>query len=310
MATLPTSYTAFSDPMRTGQSTESTEFLSNELRVLDRYELQADLVETLQEIDGREKLVTNVEACHKSFRHRFCSTHESHWASAENSCGCRLCPHCQRHRSNVLAHRWAEFLIGRHNLRYIVFAERNSADLIEGIRSLFAAWDRLRRSAFWQKYVDGAIVVFEVTRNREEGTWHPHLNLLVEGDYVPFEDLNAAWVGATRGNGRTSHISKADAGTVRELIKYVTKTSDLVGDPPAVEEFLIATARRRLVRTYGTFFRIPIEDEDPADLVCPDAPIGSHCCQIRRLEAVWPWQLSLDDAEVFRISGAMFDRGG
>ena len=67
---------------------------------------------------------------------------------------------------------------------------------------------------------------------------------------------------ATEGRGRTSFIRAADAGTVRELIKYVTKIADLVGDAPALDEFLTAVARKRLVRTYGTFYDVPVDDEE------------------------------------------------
>ena len=290
------------------------QFLSKELRLLDRYELQDELVGTLKATRWHSELAARVAACHTKFRHWRCE-HDHNWAEAENSCGCRLCPHDQRRRSMTLVHRFEPFLAGRGSLRYIVFAERNCVDLREGIRSLFAAWDRVRRGSFWKNLVTGAIVALEITYNREQKTFHPHLNVLFEGEFIPFADLNAVWVEATRGNGHTSHIQKADPGTTAELLKYVTKVSDLIGQPAAVDHFLTATERRRFVRTYGVFFRIPVS-EDQNERCCPDCKTS----RVLRMESLWPWQLSLDLAGVFRVStivcarerprGSVFDRGG
>lgn len=290
-----------------------TAFLSEELRVLNQFELQADLVATLRETEHHSHLVPRVAECHRSFSHHFDRDCGAHFALPANSCGCRLCPHDQRRRSLKVGHRFQKFLMGKKNLKYAVLSERNSEDLAGGIRSLFAAWDRFRKSGLWSSRVDGAIVVLEVTYNREEDTWHPHLNVLLQGDYIPFDELLAAWERSTKQNGHAVWIKKADEGTVRELVKYVTKLTDLVGMPIATDKFLTATARRRFIRTYGTFYRIPI-DEEEGKLCCPDC--GST--NVIRLGSLWAWQVSLDFEGNFRVatipfSGAppaMFDRGG
>lgn len=138
--------------------------------------------------------------------------------------------------------------------------------------------------------------MLEVTYNREEDTWHPHLNVLFEGDYIPFEALRQEWFDATRGEGQTAHISKADAGTVRELLKYVTKLSDFVEHPDAVDSFLDATARRRFIRTYGTFYRIPI-DENEGTEKCPDC--GDDC--VADIGIVHASQIVIDFKGILRV---------
>jgi Replication protein/Transposase zinc-binding domain len=275
-------------------------FLGDEFRLLDRYELQSELVDTLGQTENHRHLVPKVARCHRSFRHWRCD--QSHdWAEAENSCSMRLCPHCSRRRSLILAGRVEAFVMGKTNLRYVVLAERNSADLAEGMLSLWIAWRRLRRWKRWKAKVKGAIVVMEVTRNRDDGTWHPHLNLLLEGEYFPFEELNQAWIEATHGFGQTSWISAADEGTVRELIKYVTKISDLLGDPAALDEFLSAVQGRRMIRTYGTFRGISVADEEnPQTGRCPDC--GPTCQpSVVDLGHVHPSQVSLDFDGVLRV---------
>lgn len=268
-----------------GHAGEESEYLGAEFRVLDRYALQDDLVETLRRTKRHKHLVKRVAECHRSFRHKVCGNNHN-WAQPAKSCNCRLCPHDQRKRSLRLSHRWSEFLIGRDDLRYVVLSERNSANLHEGITSLYKAWKRLRASTLWKAATTGSIAVLEVTYNREEETWHPHLNVLFEGNYLPFEALRQEWSESTRHTGQTAFIRKADAGTVRELLKYVTKLSDFVEHPVAVDNFLGAVARRRFIRTYGTFYRIPVDEDEGTDH-CPDcdsdcvADVGiAHASQV------------------------------
>ncbi len=278
-----------------GQYGDGQQYLGREYRLLDRYALQDELVDTLKQTKRFSRLAGRVGECHRSFRRKKCDKRHR-WARAMVSCNCRLCPHDQRKRSLRLAHRWEQHLVGRDGLRYCVFSERNTADLSAGIASLYRAWNRLRKSALWKAAASGSIAVLEVTYNREEETWHPHLNVLFAGLYIPFEALNQAWVAATNGNGKTSFIRAADAGTVRELIKYVTKLSDFVDNPLAVDDFLSATARKRFIRTYGEFYRLPVEEEENSEC-CPDC--GSTCVTDEGIAHAQ--QLYIDHKGVIRI---------
>jgi hypothetical protein len=192
------------------------------------------------------------------------------------------------------------FLLGREktSLRYAVLAERNSENVAEGMNLLWESWTRLRRSVRWKNKVKGCIVALEVTYNREEDTWHPHLNVLMEGEYFPFEELRQAWSEASEHRGQTAFIRAADAGTVSELIKYVTKVSDLIGNPHALETLLLAVHKKRFVRTYGSFYGLSVADEE--------APVQSHCpdCDSTELVAlgrIKPQQVSMDFDGILRV---------
>ncbi len=196
--------------------------------------------------------------------------------------------------------------MGQDGLRYVVFSEANCEDLREGIASLWEAWTRLRRSVCWKRKVKGCIVALEVTYNRKKQTWHPHLNVLMQGEYFPFAELNLAWREATHHCGSTSHISAANEGTVFELIKYVTKVSDLLDDAEALDEFLGASHGRRLIRTYGSFRGLHFTDEDNPQTLgkCPDCG-PNHAVAIVQLGYVKPQQLSFDfEKGVFRVARA------
>lgn len=283
------------------QAVDSSEWLGKEFRLLDRYELQLELIESLERTKHHRHLVPKVARCHRSFRHWRCERNHD-WAEADNSCSVRVCPHCAYRRSLVLAARMERFTLGKKGLRYAVLAERNCTDLKEGTRLLWESWTRLRRSARWKKYVRGCVVALEVTYNPQDTSWHPHLNVLMEGDFFPFEELNQAWVTATEHRGYTSFIRAADEGTVRELIKYVTKIADLLETPAALDQFLSAIEKRRLVRTYGSFFGLKVDDEDqPRDGDCPDCGPHVHVSVVK-LGYVSPCQVLLDLKGVFRVS--------
>lgn len=270
-------------------------FLSKEFSLWNRYVVQKMLVSALLATNYHKHLAEKVANCHKRFRHRRCNDCGSRWATSKttriSSCSQRLCPHCAHDKAMNQAKKVQKFCVGREGLRYVVLAEKNSKNLQKGIASLYAAWDSLRRSVRWKAKVRGAIVVLEVTYNKQSRSWHPHLNVLFEGEYFPFEELRQLWMRANKGRGRTARISKADNGTAFELIKYVLKVvkeKDVVDDdgsplgkiyellidePDVLDEFLSSVYGVRLVRTYGTFRKMQVEEE--ADEVeqgesCPD----------------------------------------
>jgi replication protein len=281
-------------------SDPSQKFLSKELALLDRYELQDALVDALGKTENHRHLVAAAAKCHRMFRAWVCSRNHR-FARAEDSCSLRVCPHCARRRSVVLGGRMESFLVGKakNTLRYVVLSERNCEDLHEGMALLWESWTRLRRSVRWARKVKGCIVALEVTRNEATGTWHPHLNVLMEGDYFPQAELTESWIEATEGRGEMAWIKAADAGSVRELIKYVTKLSDLIGHPEALDEFLTVVFHKRLMRTYGTFYGLKLEDEESPRLqTCPDC----ESTDLVKLCLVHPHQISMDFRGVLRVN--------
>jgi hypothetical protein len=275
-------------------------FLGKEFRLLDRYELQDLLVETLKKTKYHKRQVPACANCHRMFRHWRCRNNHD-FAQAEKSCSLRVCPHCCRRRSLMLAGKMESFLVGKpmNTLRYAVLSERNCVNLVAGMALLWEAWTRLRRFVAWKAQVKGCIVALEVTRNAKDNTWHPHLNVLMEGDYFPVEKLRQMWMEATEFRSETAFIRAADAGTVRELIKYVTKLTDLIGDPEALDDFLTAVYKKRLVRTCGSFYCLKMDDEEAPRLQqCPDC----ESTELVKLGMVAPQKVSMDLKGVLRVT--------
>lgn len=185
-------------------------------------------------------------------------------------------------------------------MRYVVLSERSQVNLAKGLRLLWESWTRLRRSVAWKKKVKGCIVALEVTYNPFDYTWHPHLNVIFEGEYFPREELRQAWIAATEQRGEIVWISAVNQGTTKEMIKYVTKISDLIGSVEALDRFLTAVHKKRFIRTYGTFFGLSVADEEN--------PVQSHCpdCESTELVAlgrIRPQQIAIDFHGILRIRG-------
>jgi len=163
---------------------------------------------------------------------------------------------------------------------------------------LWESWSRLRRSVRWKRKVKGCIVALEVTYNREEDTWHPHLNVIFEGDYFPQEELRQLWIEATQHRGEIVWISAVNPGTTREMIKYVTNISDLIGNAGALDHLLTAVHKKRFVRTYGSFYGLSVADEDnPSQGHCPDC----ESTEMVALGRIKPQQVSIDFKGVLRV---------
>jgi hypothetical protein len=292
--------------MQIEQTEPNQQFLNSELALLDRFELAARLSLTLTRTKNHSSGAEKVGRCHRgNFRLCVCVKNDHKWVESHNSCSNRLCPFCARERAAKMAAKVEKFVIetGKSDrLRFIVFAERSVDSFEEGYKTLWDSWTSMRRSVFWQRHVRGAVVSFETTYNHETKQYHPHLNVLVEGSYIPFEDLNAAWVEASEGRGHTSHIQKADAGTVRELIKYVAKAADLCDpdEPEILDRFFDVVKGKRLVRTYGTFFRMKVDEEGGRS--CPDCGEDQVYCydELSGVPAMSWWQIECDATGILR----------
>ena len=190
------------------------------------------------------------------------------------------------------AHKFGPILESLRDPRYLVLTVENCPlqELGRGLDDLFSAFERLRHSKLWAE-VRGAVAVLEITYNQEAQTWHPHINVVVDSPFIVKTDLDAVWFRSTEGEGRITWIERADRRTIFELMKYVTKLSDFVHIPEAVEWFLVATHGRRFIRTYGSLYRLKLADgaEDGEDdqTSCPDC----GCHEVQEL----PLALRIDD---------------
>jgi hypothetical protein len=87
-------------------------------------------------------------------------------------------------------------------------------------KDLYAAFVRLKRSRLWD-CVQGGIVARGLTFEPIKKTWHGHLHLLIDSDYIPKDDLKRAWAKATGRNRPMCSIDAVDSyrGAAWEIVK-------------------------------------------------------------------------------------------
>ena len=185
-------------------------------------------------------------------------------------CGSRLCPFCGKGRSARVAEQLHEHIQGMESPRHITLTFRSRKDpLSNQLQQMRAAFCRLRRHKDWTSRVTSGLYTIEVTRNIETGLWHPHLHVIVDGKYFPQALLAKLWSEVMDG-GQHVWITKVDStkNAAWELAKYVGKPPAAKGwTPAAIVEFAMATARTRMMQTFGTLHgkAMPETEEDPAD---------------------------------------------
>lgn len=219
-----------------------------------------------------------------------------------NKCRDRHCKPCQIERANLYAGNLRKKLAegyesycrackraGRtpapldRRFRFVTLTLRSNTDpLAKQMRSFSAAFTRLRKMrlcdlrsrrpfTWWQRYVRGGCYFLEATINPDSGLWHVHAHLIVEGSYLPQDELASLWAVATGGSSivdvrALSGIEDAAA----EVSKYTAKGADakLLAAGDALVEWMIGTKSLRLCSTFGTWrgFRLAAKSEeyDPA----------------------------------------------
>lgn len=144
--------------------------------------------------------------------------------------------------------------------------------------------------------VEGGGAFYEVTYDVTRRLWHPHANLLLDAPYIAQAELADTWRAITCVDARHRRagwcpaectagssivwIQRVDPGTVREAVKYVTKSADLIAGDDAAElvEFMLATRGRRMVQGFGSFYGLELVEDEPSarDTVSLAVDTGQH----------------------------------
>lgn len=193
-----------------------------------------------------------------------------------NHCHMRLCPQCDARRAARLARKYKARIESLHAEGYeslfLTLTIPNMVDLESGIAGLWEAWAELRGWLTGRWAVSGSLACLEVTRNRERGTWHPHLHiiLITTAGFIPHAEIELEWSNLTGGGERVVWIERTDKGSLRELLKYPTKIAD-IETSTELQELMRVISGRHLVRAHGVLRKKGSEaDSMPADSLDAD----------------------------------------
>lgn len=187
----------------------------------------------------RDRKSEAVCQCGSFLEFRACpSGHEKRlfWA---NFCRVRLCPMCSWRRSMLVAHQVkqvAHEAVKREKMRwlFLTLTVKNVTgdSLIDAITNLMTAWDKFAKRKVFKKIVIGWFRAFEVTRNLEDGTYHPHFHVLLgvppsyfkSRDYMSHEQWVSLWADCLK----VDYIPVVDVRAVKDKSRNVQREIELL----------------------------------------------------------------------------------
>lgn len=234
---------------------------------------------------------------------------------AMNACRLRLCPFCNTRKARIMGMRLSKIIQKVKTdhpgtqLVFLTLTVQNVAGdgLRDALTLLTGSWSKLTRRTPFVVAVKGFFRVLEITRNRVDDTYHPHIHaiLVVEDGYFVRKNglyiTHDQWVGmwqqslrvdyrpvvgiqstyAKGGKGKPSKGAAAAAAAVAEAAKYATKDAEYIGrsvpDGEAVQVVRTYTEalRGKRMTALGGWMKdaakqLDIDMEDAGDLVHED----------------------------------------
>lgn len=184
-------------------------------------------------------------------------------------CHDRFCEACQREKrlkiSRNLVNKMPD---GR--VRFVTLTLRSSnTPLKDQIDRMVKAFAKLRRGARLRKCFEGGIWFLEVTRNNKTCLWHPHLHVLVQGDYIPLDLLRLEWHRCT---GDSYIVDVRDIKHVNEVVGYVTKYAAKavnvasIPDDESLTEVMQVFQSQRMYQPFGSWTKLKLSAPCESDL--------------------------------------------
>lgn len=179
-----------------------------------------------------------------------------------NKCHDRFCQVCASERSRNIVRNLLEATESKE-LRFVTLTLKHChLRLNLHIDRLQTCFRNLRARAFWKEHIAGGAAFLEIKTSADGRLWHPHIHLLVEGKYLPQDQLAAEWLAVTGDSFvvdvRYVHDRKKAAAYVA---KYASKPLDpsLFRNPEKLDEAIICLKGRRLCTTLGSWRGFELE---------------------------------------------------
>lgn len=180
---------------------------------------------------------------------------------AADRCHNRWCEACQAERRRLICRNLCAGLdrlnLSKDALRFVTLTlAHNDKPLREQLDRIYSCWQRLKQRPFFKTRIKGTIAFFEVTISQKDGRWHPHLHVMIHGDYIPKDKLSATWREVTGDSFivdiRLIRNPREAAGYIAKYAaKAVSHTVWRLADK--LLEAIEAFKSRRLFNTTGTF---------------------------------------------------------
>lgn len=172
-----------------------------------------------------------------------------------NTCKHRWCVPCSQARARTIGRNvetWVRTLKGPKLLTLTL--SHTDAPLAAQLHELTVLFQRLRKRDPFSHAWRGGAWFLQVTRNPDTGQWHPHLHIVLDGDYVPHRTIARHWeLVSTTSRIVDIRAIRTPEYACRYVSRYVSRPMMLKDLPlPERIELYDAFSHKRLVGTFGT----------------------------------------------------------
>ena len=180
-------------------------------------------------------------------------------------CHDRFCAPCAAAKAAKMSRRFQKAAGGKQ-LRFVTLTlKHNKNALKDQISRLIACFNLLRRRTVWKNAVTGGASFVEVKLSKFDGCWHPHMHILVEGNFIAQKELALAWYACT---GDSYVVDIRSLSCLEEVIGYVTKYAGkpvggvVLQSPERLQEAITTMRGRRFCTTFGNWHNVSHDDDD------------------------------------------------
>lgn len=180
-------------------------------------------------------------------------------------CHDRFCAPCAAAKAAKMSRRFVAASKGKQ-LRFVTLTlKHNKNALSDQLSRLTSCFAQLRRRTVWKDAVTGGAAFIEVKLSKYDGCWHPHMHILVEGNYIGQKELSLAWFAVT---GDSYVVDIRALSCLDEVIGYVTKYAGkpvggiVLQTPERLQEAIQTMRGKRFCTTFGNWHNVSHDDED------------------------------------------------
>lgn len=172
-----------------------------------------------------------------------------------DSCRDRWCPMCCSQKAAFAKDQARNYIETLKDPRFLTLTLRNNESSLKSqVEFLQQSFSKLRTRSFWKKHVTGGIWFLECKRGKNSELWHPHLHILLDGDYLNQGELSRLWEQVTFGSPILYITSISDFDHAAFYVsKYCSKPAVLQNKPLEDRmEIIESLFRKRLCGTFGS----------------------------------------------------------
>jgi len=146
-----------------------------------------------------------------------------------SACRLRWCPLCAKAKRTYITHEVANWIEHSRYHKFVTFTLKHSEEELSfQIDRLYKCFQKLRKSVFFKKHVVRGVWFFQIKRSKQTKQWHPHLHCIVTGQWIPYNELRAAWLKITKDSSVVDiRPVKDPAGCANEVARYAAAPANL-----------------------------------------------------------------------------------